>query len=152
MVDHEVDGGRREGTDSLGRESEANEVHGAELALLLVGVAGLELAGNRELLADLDPHRRPHVDAHEAVEDGLDLVLLGGRGDKEGTRLSRPGQERVVDVELVLHAAIVGDPLHAAHLLDLEEQSVAVLEDEGQVAANGDPPAGIGLPGAGKVR
>src|SRR6266849_7190282 len=132
MVDHEVDGGLREGAYRIRREDEADEVHGRELALLLVGVAGLELAGDGELLAHLDPHGGPHVDAHEAVEDGLDLVLLCDLDEEGGAELTTARQEGTVDVELVLHAGIIGDSLDPSHLLDLEEQGVAVLEDEGE--------------------
>ena len=70
VIHHEIHRRLREGAYGIRREDEADEVHGRELALLLVGVAGLELAGDSELLAHLDPHGGPHVDAHETVEDG----------------------------------------------------------------------------------
>ena len=66
----------------------------------------------------------------ETVEDGLDLVLFGDLDEEGGAELTTPRQEGIVDVELGLPAGIIGDPLDPAHLLDLEEQGVAVLEDE----------------------
>ena len=51
-----------------------------------------------------------------------------GRGE-----LARPRQERPVDVDLPLHLDVVDDALGAAHLLDLEQQGLAVLEDEREV-------------------
>jgi len=74
-----------------------------------------------------------------------DLVLFGDLDEEGGAELTTPREERIVDVELVLHAGIIGDPLDPAHLLDLEEQGVAVLEDEGEVPADGHPPAALEL-------
>jgi len=50
MVDHEVDGGLREGAYRIRREDEADEVHGRELALLLVGVADSNSPGTANSL------------------------------------------------------------------------------------------------------
>jgi hypothetical protein len=50
MVHHQVHGRINEGADGRWRKSEADEVDGGELALLLVGVAGLELSGDGEVL------------------------------------------------------------------------------------------------------
>jgi hypothetical protein len=105
-------------------------VHGPEFALLLVGVACLEFARDCEVLAHLDPDALAGVDAHEAVEDGLDLLLVGNLDHEGGRQLTRPRQERAVDVDLVLDPGVVGDALHATHLLDLKEERVAVLEHE----------------------
>jgi len=52
VVHDEGDGRVDKGSDGLRRKDEAHEVDGRELPLLLVGVARLELAGDRELLAD----------------------------------------------------------------------------------------------------
>src|SRR6266850_2055595 len=82
----------------------------------------------------------PRVDTHEAVEHGLDLVLVGNLDEERGAELARLGQEGVVNVELVPDLGIIRDALDAAHLLDLEEHGVPVLEYEGKVPAHRHPP------------
>src|SRR5262249_60437183 len=109
----------REGPRGLRREREADEVDRGELALVFVGMAGLERPWHRKLLAYLHPHRRPEVNAHEAIENGLDLLLLGDLDEEAGAELVRGGEERVVDVDLVLDLCVVGDALVSGHLLAL---------------------------------
>src|ERR1700730_1271392 len=145
VVHDEGDGRVDKGSDGLRRKDEAHEVDGRELPLLLVGVARLELAGDRELLADLDPDGRADVDPHETVEHGLDLLLVGDLDEEGGAELARA---RHNSVKLVLDLGVVGDALDAAHLLDLEEHGVAVLEDEGQVPAHGHAPHALELDGS----
>jgi hypothetical protein len=57
----------------------------------------------------------------------------------------RGGKERIVDVELVLDLGVGRDALDAAHLLDLEEHGVAILEDKGEVRAHRHPPPALQL-------
>ena len=100
-------------------------------------MAGLEVAHD-----DVRPDRQPHVvarvDAEELVQDGLDLQRLADLDEHRRRELTRPGQERVVDPDLLRDLRLVHDALGADHLLDLEPDGLPVLEDEGEVAAHGD--------------
>ncbi len=47
--------------------------------------------------------------------------------------LAGPREKGAVHVDLLLHLGVVDDALGAAHLLDLEQQGLPVLEDEREV-------------------
>jgi len=84
------------------------------------------------------------VQALEAVDGPMHLVLgqareLGDLGEEGGRQLVRRRNERVVGVELALDLLRPHETLRAHHLLDLEEHGLPVLEEQGQVVAQGDP-------------
>src|SRR5215813_15134871 len=66
MGDHERDLGLEEGAPRLGREREADEVYGADLAELLVRAPALE-APDDDVGADLEPYVVTGVDAEQAI-------------------------------------------------------------------------------------
>ena len=70
------------------------------------------------------------VDADQAVELGADPARLGDLDEQRRRELARARHQLVVDVELVLHALGLVDPLDEQHLLHLEAQRLAILEHE----------------------
>ena len=100
--------------------------------LVLLRVPFLEPSRRGEVPADREPHVLARVDSEEAVQHRLDLALLLDLDHHRGGQLTGLRDEGVVDVDLVLHPVPGHDPLRPHHLLDLEEDGLAVLEEEGQ--------------------
>jgi len=117
-------------------------VHGRELAALVIGMPGLEPADNH-VGTDLQPHVIAAVDALQRVQHRLDLGGVADLDEHRRRQLPGPGQERVVDLELVADPVLRDDALSADHLLDLEPHGLPVLEDERQVTADADPAIGL---------
>src|SRR5438046_10540473 len=92
MLDDQGHLGLAEGLSGLGREREAHEVDGGELAALLVGVAALEVAHD-----DVRPHPHPdvvaRVGAEALVHDGLPVRRLACRATQRRRSLAYTGRE-----------------------------------------------------------
>ena len=65
--------------------------------------------------------------------------------EERGRKLSGRGNQGVVGVQLVLDLVRLDDPLGADHLLDLEPDSVAVLEQEGEVLTDRNATRALGF-------
>ena len=70
------------------------------------------------------------VDADQPVELGADARLLLDLDEERGRELALAGHQLVVDVELVLHLRGLVDALDLEHLLHLEAQRLAILEEQ----------------------
>src|SRR5439155_13348839 len=118
-------------------QRETHEVHRTELAELFIRVSRLE-APDDDVRPDLEADVVPRVDAEERVEHPLDRSLLADLDEHGGGELSVIGQQAVVNGDLVRHLLVVDDALGTDHLLDLEPDGVAVLEDERKIASDRD--------------
>jgi hypothetical protein len=85
------------------------------------------------------------VESDQSVEL-LASVGFGRNLEEEGCRqLGVAGQKSVVDLDLLVDALVAGDVLGAAHLFDLKDQRVAILEDQGNAVANRDAAVALEL-------
>ena len=77
------------------------------------------------------------VDADQPVELGSDPLGIGDFHEERGGELAFAGHQFVVHVELVLDLVRVRNALHPQHLLHLEAQGLAVLEEQRHVLSDG---------------
>ena len=81
----------------------------------------------------------PGVDPHQPVQDGLDLRPILDLDEQRRRQLVFARDQIVIDLDLFPDLGLVHDPLDPAHLLDLEEGGLTVLEDEAEILADLHP-------------
>ena len=107
---------------------------------LLLELLRVEARRDDELVAPLaEDEGDVLVDPDQAVELGADRREIGDLDEERRGELALAGHELVVDVELVLERLRLADALDARHLVHLPAHRLAVLEDEGDAVADGDP-------------
>ena len=88
------------------------------------------------------PHFEAHelVDPHQAIEFAADAAGLGNLDHQGGRKLMIPGDELVVDRDLLGDGLFTHAALGPGHFLDLKNHRVPVLKNERQPIAQGNPP------------
>jgi hypothetical protein len=102
---------------------------------VLLELLGVEVRPDR-LVADV--HVDVFVDSDQAIELRSDLGHLGDFDHERGRERIVVGDELVVNVDLLLDLLRLHDLLGPDHLLDVEEDRVAVLEHEHEFVADRD--------------
>src|SRR5213594_840706 len=121
------------------REREAHVLHGRELLRRLP--PRLERGRHAELAAHLERHVL--VDPDQAVDLLPEPALVLDLDEQRRRERPRPGEERVVDRELLADGVQVGDVLDPEHLLRLIPDRRLVLEQEAQPVAHRHPPGAL---------
>ena len=143
-------GGIGESPRRVGVEREADVLDRGDAVLL--ALLRIE-AGRDARLAAVRAESQRHVlvDPDEAVELRADARELLDLDEERRRELALAGHQLVVDVELVLHLRGRVDSLDLEHLLDLEAQGLAVLEEQADALADGEPARALVLDHAAPV-